>query len=120
MAQVSLALSQQDTVNQTPIWRAFERFNRTLDASEKAAFTNITLQEVLMNVRHLDQVHASSSKSRRFTHQLEPFFNFLDRHARALDAMAQVQPRPSALIWGIVRVILEVTLSLFLPFEYIV
>jgi hypothetical protein len=55
-------------------------------------------------------MHAMSSKSRRLARRLEPSFRFLDRYARALDSIAQVHPNPSALIWGIVRVILEVIL----------
>jgi hypothetical protein len=111
MAQTSLGiLSQRDENDQTPLWRAFERFIRTLDTEEKAAFTSVTLREVLVNARDLDRVHAVSSKSRCLARRLEPLFHFLDRYARALDSIVQVHPSPSALIWGIVRVILEVTL----------
>jgi hypothetical protein len=111
MAQISLGiLSQRDENDQTPLWRAFERFRSTLDAEERAAFTSVTLGEVLVNVRDLDRVHAASSKSRCAARRLEPFFHFLDRYGRALDSMVQVYPYPSALIWGMVRVILEVIL----------
>jgi hypothetical protein len=104
----SRLLSQHDEDNQTPLWRAFERFSRTLDAEEKAAFTDATLAEVLVNVRGLDQLCSMSSVSRNLTRRLEPFLQFLDRHSRAIDSMVQAHPYPSALIWGIVRVLLEV------------
>lgn len=111
MAQISQGiLSQQDELEQTPLWRAFERFKSTLDVRERATFTSVTLREVLVNVKDLDRMHAASSKSRFVARRLETFFNILDRYGRALDSMAQAYPYPSALIWGMVRVILEVIL----------
>jgi hypothetical protein len=114
MAQIPPGiLSQRDEHDQTPLWRAFEQFRSTLDDGERAAFTSVTLREVLVNVRDLDRVHTASSKSRCVARRLETFFRLLDRYGRALDSIAQVYPYPSALIWGIVRVILEV-IPLFL------
>ena len=111
MAQVSPGLlTQRDEDNRTPLWRAFERFSKTLDAGEKAGFTDVTLAEVLVNVQGMNRLHSASSMSRSLTRRLEPFLSFLDRHAKALDSMVQVHPNPSALIWGIIRVVLEVTL----------
>jgi len=99
---------QPGVATQTPLWKAFERFSNTLDPEEKATFTGVTLDDVLVHVRTLDQLHYSPSKLRLFSSRLEPLVRFLDRQARALDCMVQVHPYPSALIWGIVRVILEV------------
>lgn len=109
-------LSERDGNDQSPLWKAFQRFRATLDAEERATFTSDTLGEVLINVRKLDQIHAASSRTRFVTRRLEPFFRFLDRYGRALDSMVQVYPYPSALIWGVVRVIFEVKL-LLLGFE---
>ena len=93
---------------QSPLFRAFERFCSTVSQAEKAAFSGLTLNDVFARLEHLDRVHFSSSKLRRLIARLEPFLYFLDRHARALDSMVQVYPNPSALIWGLLRVILEV------------
>ena len=93
---------------QSPLFIAFERFCSTVSQAEQAAFSDLTLNDVFARLEHLDRVHFSSSKVRRLVARLEPFLYFLDRHAKALDSMVQVYPNPSALIWGSLRVILEV------------
>lgn len=97
-----------DGDRQSPLIRAFERFCSTVSHAEKAAFSDLTLNDVFARLEHLDRVHFSSSKVRRLIARLEPFLYFLDRHAKALDSMVQVYPNPSALIWGSLRIILEV------------
>jgi hypothetical protein len=110
MAQNSAPLLFQcDEDNRDPLGTAFEQFKRTLDGMEKVALTDVTLKDVLVNVHDLDRQHATSSKTRNLIRRLEPFLSFLDRHAKALDSIAQVRPNPSALIWGLVRVLLEVS-----------
>jgi hypothetical protein len=104
----SLLLSNKDEQSNTPLWRAFERFKSTLDEGEISYSNQTTLTQVLYQIRDLDQKHSTSSTTRRISSRLEPFFHFLDRYGRALDCLAQVQPKPSAIIWGILRVILEV------------
>ena len=103
-------MPQRDGHEQTPLCRAFERFYHELDPKEKDSFANVTLKDVLVNVRDSDVAHASSSTSRSLARRIDPFLRFLDRHAKALDSIVQVNPNPSALIWGIVGVILEVIL----------
>jgi hypothetical protein len=100
--------SQPDEDNSTPLEKAFERFSQTLEAGERVSFAYATLEDVLVNVRSLDQLHHTSSKSRILSSRIEPLLHFLDRYARAIDSMVQIHPCPSALIWGIVRIILEV------------
>jgi hypothetical protein len=107
----SLLLSNKDEQNKTPLWRAFERFKSTLDEGDISCFNQTTLTEVLCQVRDLDRKHIASSTTRQISSRLEPFFHFLDRYGRALDCLAQVQPKPSAIIWGILRIILEVRFS---------
>jgi len=107
----SLLLSNKDEQNKTPLWRAFERFKSTLDEGEISYFNQTTLTEVLCQVQDLDRKYVTSSTTRRISSRLEPFFDFLDRYGRALDCLAQVSPNPSAIIWGMLRVILEVRVS---------
>ena len=104
-------MPQREEDEQTPLCRAFERFSQGIDPKEKDSFPGVTLRNVLANVRDLDRAHASSSTSRSLARRIDPFLRFLDRHAKALDSMVQAYPNPSALIWGIVKVMLEV----FLP-----
>lgn len=104
-------LSEHDKQYGTPLWRAFERFKSTLDEQEISRFTEITLKEVLFHVRGLDRKHYISSATRSISSRFEPLIQFLDRHGRALDCMTQNQPSPSAIVWGILRVIIEVRVS---------
>ena len=97
-----------DEDEQSPLCKAFARFHRDLDPKEKSEFTNVSFLDILANVRDLEISLASSSKSRSLISRIDPFLRFIDRHAKALDSMVQFYPNPSALIWGIVRVILEV------------
>ena len=93
---------------QSPLSKAFARFCSTFGQAEKASFSDLTLSDVFARLEHLDRVHFSSSKVRRLIARLEPCLYFLDRHAKALDSMMQFHPNTSALIWGSLRVILEV------------
>ena len=106
--------SLRDDDDGSPLSRAFRRFCQDIDQKEKTAFSNATILDVLVKVRELDASHASSSTSRSIARRIDPFLRFLDRYARALDMMAQFHPSPSALIWGIMRVILEVCDSIIL------
>lgn len=103
--------SQHDVQYKTPLWRAFEEFRSTLHPEEISAFTGATLEEVLFKVRDLDRQHTISNKSRTISRGFEPLIQFLDRHGRAIDCMVQTYPNPSALVWGILRVILEVRIE---------
>ncbi|KAG8528973.1 uncharacterized protein KY384_006662 [Bacidia gigantensis] len=93
---------------QSPLSIAFERFCSTFGPAEKVSFNDLTLSDVIARLQHLERLQYSSSKVRRLIARLEPFLYFVDRHAKALDSMVQVDPNPSALIWGFLRVILEV------------
>lgn len=97
-----------DGNEQHPLCRAFRRFHQELDPKERSEYISVSLLDILVHVRDLDASLASSSKSRSLISRLDPFLRFLDRHAKALDSMVQVYPNPSALIWGVVRVILDV------------
>lgn len=97
-----------DGNGQSPLCRAFRRFYQDLDQKEKSEFTNVSFLDILVNVRDLNASFASSSTSRSLISRIDPFLRFLDRHAKALDSMVQVYPNPSALIWGIVRMVLDV------------
>lgn len=103
--------SRLDEQHNSPLWKAFDRFRGTLNGGETSEFTEVTLEAVLFKVRDLDQQHAVSNQTRSISQRLEPLIQFLDRHAKALDCMAQTQPNPSALIWGMLRIILEVSRS---------
>ena len=98
----------QDEDAGSPLSKAFRRFSQDFDQNEKRAFANVTILDVLVNVRELDASHASSSWSRSLARRIDPFLCFLERHAKALDLMSQFHPSPSSLIWGIMRVLLEV------------
>jgi hypothetical protein len=101
-------LVQADGSERTPLRIAFERFSNTLSSKERTIFTDASLNDVLLKVREIDERHTASSKLRCTNQRLEQFLKFLQRYSKAVDCMVQIQPNPSALIWGLLRMGLEV------------
>lgn len=101
-----------DEDEQTSLCRAFTRFSQDLDPKERNDFAKVTILDLLLNARDWDASHASSSTSRSVANRINPFLLFVHRHAKAVDTMVQCYPNPSALIWGMMRVVLEVCKNL--------
>jgi hypothetical protein len=88
---------------------AFQKFRNSLDDGEKMDFTRATASDVLERVRLMDEEHRRSSTSRRAVDAIYPLVQFLDRNSRAVDCLIQVQPLPSAIIWAMCRILIEVS-----------
>src|SRR5436305_9137869 len=105
MAQSSgSSLTTSDRESQTsPLYSAFARFQSTLSPHDQANFRYTTLQHVVSEIQRLDERQAITSVSRKIGSRIGPLIAFFQRYARALDAMVQAYPYPSALIWGLLR-----------------
>jgi hypothetical protein len=93
----------------SPLQSAFARFQSTLSPRDQADFRYTTLQHVVLEVQRLDERQVATSISRKIGSRIDPLISFLQRYARALDTMVQAYPYPSALIWGLLRVLLVVS-----------
>jgi hypothetical protein len=92
----------------TPFQIAFERFRINLGQEEETSLTPASLADVAVEVENLRRRYDElGGRNKPFSH-LERFIAFLQRHSRAVDSMVQAKANPYALIWGILRVVLEV------------
>jgi hypothetical protein len=74
-----------------------------------------TVQEVLEQINALEKSHSRHSKARKLNHQIEPFVQFVIRYTPIVDTIVQGNTNPSALIWGVLKAILEVDRVSFYP-----
>jgi hypothetical protein len=88
---------------------AVQRFISALPEKDKYMFTAITVNDVLADVESLERKQAVFSRTRRVSRRIDPMIKFLQRYAMAVDTMVQFSPQPSALAWGCLRFILEVS-----------
>lgn len=81
---------------------------------QKEVYNFSNIQGVLQEIHVLSKA-SSSTRASRILGIITPFISFIDRYALAIDTFCQFNPAPSALIWGSLRVLLQVgpQLSLF-------
>ncbi|OAL21718.1 hypothetical protein AYO22_07660 [Fonsecaea multimorphosa] len=94
-----------------PLQVSFERFRATLDPDEQEKFQHTTFQDVISEVESLEKKQAASSHTVKIKSRIQPLLSFLDRYGRALDSLTQAKPIPFSLVWGLVRILLEVASS---------
>ena len=92
----------------SPLSKAFDGSYSIFGQVEKAGLCDLSLNDIFARLEHLDRLHFSSSKFLRLVARPEPFLQFIDRHAKALDSMVQVYLNTLSLIWGTLRGLLEV------------
>jgi hypothetical protein len=88
---------------------ALQKYNEGLPPDEKFRFIATTVNDVLLDVQHLEKQQAVFSKARRISRRIEPVIKFLQRYAMAVDTLVQFDPQPSALAWGCLRFLIEVS-----------
>jgi hypothetical protein len=91
-----------------PLKIAFGRFRELLSPTEQAKFQNITLDDVMQEVKSLEKRQNASCVTRKLGSRLQPFVAFIERYAIAVDTIVQAGPLPSGLIWGAVKILLIV------------
>jgi hypothetical protein len=88
---------------------ALQKYNEALPPNERFRFLATTVNDVLLDVQHLEKQQSVSSKTRRLSRRIEPVIKFLQRYAMAVDTLVQFDPQPSALGWGCLRFLIEVS-----------
>jgi hypothetical protein len=83
---------------------AVQQYIETLDDDEKSQFSCTTIEDVLKNVRALEQQQATFSRTRRISRRIESVVGFLQRYAMAVDVMVQCSFPPSVIPWGMLAV----------------
>lgn len=62
-----------------------------------------------MEMQQLNMHHYTNSRTRRLYQRFELLVQFLTRYTSVIDTMVQYDISPSALIWGVLKFILEVS-----------
>jgi len=73
---------------------------------------NEALKDLLVEINSLDKTHAASRTSRKVAHRLEPLIAFVERYSPAVDVGIQGISPPATAIWGCLRIIIIVSLSI--------
>ncbi|KAK6336222.1 hypothetical protein TWF696_001785 [Orbilia brochopaga] len=91
-----------------PMEAACSRFKDFLDVKrKKPRFT--TLKDLETEVKHLERKQTGSSTTFKIGQSVDPIVKFLRRHSDAFDTMVQANPYPAALIWGSLKILLNVS-----------
>lgn len=96
-------------MSEQPFDTALRRYIKDLDGQEKEDFQHTTMHDVWTEVRSLETRHFSLSRTRCMSRCIEPLVEFVARYANAIDTMVQYDVSPSALIWGTLKMVLEVS-----------
>ncbi|KAK6512251.1 hypothetical protein TWF481_001141 [Arthrobotrys musiformis] len=92
-----------------PMHRAFCRFYAKLSPDERNKYKNaqITAEDLEFEVERLQANHKKLSKSLRIATSIQPLVSFLQRHESSVDTFVQANPFPAALVWGSIKVLLN-------------
>jgi hypothetical protein len=79
-----------------------------ISSTERTYFDNTTKEDLIRQLKVADQQHQQRSVGRNVSKRMAPFVDCILQYATALDLMSNVQPMPVSLIWGGVRIVLQV------------
>lgn len=88
---------------------ALQAYVAALSVDEQRDFRPSSVEAVHREMQRLDQNHYANSSTRRVYKRFELLVQFLSRYTSAIDTIVQYDTSPSALIWGILKFILEVS-----------
>jgi len=81
----------------------------SLSTDERAILTSCSPQDVLSDIHSMEHRHTSSSRTRKYANQLQPFLQGLERFGAAMDVFSNADPHGIlSLLWGSVRLVLVV------------
>ncbi len=80
-----------------------------ISSTERDYLNTTTKEDLLRGLRAADEQHQQRSIGRNVSKRIAPFVECIVRYATAIDVMSNVQPMPISLIWGGVRIVLQVS-----------
>jgi hypothetical protein len=88
-------------------------FFDSLTADEQHLYTATTQSSQLLDdVKALEQEDAKKGKVRRLSSKIEPFIAGVEGYASAMDAISNAQSAFLSPIWGSVRIVIHVSLTM--------
>lgn len=93
---------------------AFEQarlgFVAKLDDDERAMLQSAAgPEDLLADIRRLDEQHQDKSLLRRLMGKIEPCVRGFEQYVQAMDVYSNAKPEVLSLLWGSVRIILRVS-----------
>ncbi|KAK6526947.1 hypothetical protein TWF281_010143 [Arthrobotrys megalospora] len=101
-------ISQEPPVSD-PMGRAFFRYEKLLSDEERRKYRNMnaTAEDLEREVSMLQSKHRKLSKTLKIATCIEPLVSFLKRHSDSVDTFVQANPFPAALVWGSIKVLIN-------------
>ncbi|KAK6333311.1 hypothetical protein TWF718_011128 [Orbilia javanica] len=105
-----------------PMGRAFFQYEASLSPKERQFYrrTATTAEDLELEVAMLQTSHKKLSKTLKIATCIEPLVSFLKRHSDSVDTFVQANPFPAALVWGSIKVLLNLASYHFHYFESLV
>ena len=92
--------------------RASDRYTEDLTDEKKAIFNEASLEKVFYDASAAIKKHAASSKTHDLSSKLDPLVSAIEQYGEAIDVYSNTYPLALCPLWGSVRVVLHVWLTL--------
>jgi len=105
----SLASQNSGILDAWSFLRDREITNPELTAAERDCLKSATAQDVVAEIRLIENTHTDQSRTRQCLDKLQPFITWLDKFGVALDVFANADAHGIlSLVWGSLRLLLVV------------
>ena len=92
--------------------RARNRYTEDLSHEEKQLYLQASPEMIFYDASAAEKSHGASSTSRGLMNKLQPFISAIEQYSQALDVYSNAYPLALSPLWGSIRVLLLVRLSL--------
>lgn len=92
--------------------RARNRYMEDLTHEEKQLYLQASPEMIFYDASAAEKSHGASSSSRGLMNKLQPFISAIEQYSQALDVYSNAYPLALSPLWGSIRVLLLVRLSL--------
>ena len=75
---------------------------------ERSYLEKTTKEDIIQDLRAADEAYRKSSMARSASKRMSPMVDCILQYANALDVMSNANPLPVSLIWGSMRIVLQV------------
>ena len=110
----SAVLSMEPSPESKNAWaRARDRYVEDLNEDERLLYRNATLENIFYGASAAERGHQASSTSRVWMAKLQPFLDAVGQYGQALDVFANTYPLALSPLWGSLRVLFHVNLTVY-------
>jgi len=96
-----------------PWQKAFEQFQRSLNAEDKKLFAATRPEDLRREVTRCEIMYRRSSVLKPVTEKLRPLLYSMERYAQTLESVSKSVPGILVSLWGGMRILLKVSYLLW-------